>query len=73
MTHPSSKSALLRASFTLLVVSSLVILPSLPFMSWRAAATNAWQRPNERTGNPKPGKPDAVSYTHLTLPTIYSV
>jgi hypothetical protein len=36
-------------------------------MSWRAAATNAWQRQNERTGNPKPVKPDA------TLPNLDTV
>ena len=64
MTRPGSKSALLRGSFTLLIVSSLVIIPSVPLMSWRAAATNALQHQNERMGNPKPGKPDA------TLPNL---
>jgi YD repeat-containing protein len=67
MTHPSSKFALVRGSFTLLFVSSLVIIPSLPFMNWRVATTNAWQRQNERMGNPKPGKPEA------TLPNLETI
>ena len=57
MTHPGSKFTLLRASFTLLVVSSLLLIPNLPFMSWRVAATDVLQK---RTGNPEPGKPQAT-------------
>lgn len=67
MTRPTSKYALLHSSFTMVVVSSLVIVPSVPFMSWPAGATNALERQNERMGNPKPGKPDA------TLPNLDSV
>jgi hypothetical protein len=64
MPRPSSKLALLRGSLILVVVSSLVIIPSAPFMSWRAAATNTLQDQNERKGNPIPGKPQA------TLPNL---
>jgi YD repeat-containing protein len=67
MTRPSSKSALLRGSFTLLVLSSLVIIPNIPFLSWRAAAINGLQQQSERMGNPNPGKPEA------TLPNLDAV
>ncbi len=67
MTRPSSKLAPLRASFTLLIVASLAILPNVSFMSRRATASTALEDQNERKGNPKPGKPEA------TLPNLDTV
>src|SRR5215217_8570231 len=63
MTRPTSKFALLRSSFSLLLVSSLVILPNVSFAT-RAAVTKALQDQHERSGNPKPGKSEA------TLPNL---
>jgi len=67
MTRPKSKLALPRGSLTLVVLASLVIIPNVSLMSWRAAATTALQDENERRGHPKPGKPEA------TLPNLDTV